>query len=169
MVAGDQSPGKALPALRFLPADAVASRGVPLSRARAGETAKGGRSNLSRMRAATGTRLSLGGCSAVSALDADRDGLSVGHVHLIPGAQPPREVGHGRVLRGHHASDTLGSNEGNPAGHRVHLLNPHPRTHPLPTAPAGRSPGSARAMPVATSAGGPPPPGGAISTASAAP
>src|SRR6478672_1076818 len=41
------------------------------------------------------------------------------------------KVGHGRVLWGHHTTDTLGSNEGNPAGHRVHLLDPHPRTHSL--------------------------------------
>ena len=109
------------------------------------------------------------GCSAVSGLDADGDGLGVGHVHLIPGVQPPREVGHGRVLRCHHASDALGSDEGDPAGHRVHLLDPHSRAHPLAHGAGRTLPGSARAMPVATSAGGPPPPGGAISTASAAP
>ena len=57
VVAGDQPPARRCSALRaFVPADAVASRGVPLSRARAGEAAKCGGSKLSRMRAATGTR-----------------------------------------------------------------------------------------------------------------
>ena len=94
MVADDQ-PHKALSALRiFVPADPVASRGVPLSWARAGMKAKGGKFNRSRMRAATSTR------QAVAGADANRRRLSTKAAPADAAAGDSSDPDTGEILPG---------------------------------------------------------------------